>query len=364
MNRQIKKQTESGPIIKGKTNEINDKSGIQKAAEYSLLVIISVNLMYAVTSSGLTFINKALYTNFGFQSPLDLLLIQCLCNVAICTPMMIYKEYNPKSFKILDKFGMHVTPLSQAVQKWKLGVVIGLGNLITVAFGIYSVKYVSIPLFLTFRRCTILTTFLANYLLTRKGLDSRTYLKLSLITIGAIIAGLDTFNRDWFGYALIWMNNLSQSVTNIFNNKINNQKIVTTFEMNFFYAWVGLPLLTYYAVYTGEIKQLFDVLQIEDLTYRFNFLSLLILSGTLGITITLSTLLVVNLCSPFMLNINGNFKNILSAALGFVMFNDQKPTFLVVSGILVGFMGSCLYAYDELMQLRLKRKTKYDFKKE
>jgi len=123
--------------------------------------------------------------------------------------MMMYKEFNPESFKILDTFGMHVTPLSVAVKKWRLGLVIGMGNLITVAFGIYSVKYVSIPLFLTFRRCTLLTTFMANYYITRKGLDQRTYLKLALVVVGAVIAGMDTFNRDWFGYVLIWMNNLS-----------------------------------------------------------------------------------------------------------------------------------------------------------
>lgn len=104
---------------------------------------------------------------------------------------------------------MRVSPLTESISKWKLGMRIGFMNLITVAFGIYSVKYVSIPLFLTFRRGSLLTTFLISYIVNKKAPDSRTYLKLTLVVLGSLVAGYDTFNRDWFGYFLIWMNNIS-----------------------------------------------------------------------------------------------------------------------------------------------------------
>lgn len=104
---------------------------------------------------------------------------------------------------------MRVSPLSESLGKWSLGFKLGFLNLVTVAFGIYSVKYVSIPLFLTFRRCSLLTTFFVNYVINRSSPDSRTYFKLFLVTLGAVVAGIDTFNRDWFGYVLIWMNNIT-----------------------------------------------------------------------------------------------------------------------------------------------------------
>lgn len=104
---------------------------------------------------------------------------------------------------------MRVSPIDESVSKWKLGIKLGLLNLITVAYGIYSVKYVSIPLFLTFRRCTLLTTFLVNYIINRNPPTGKTYLRLSLVTTGAIVAGMETFDRDYYGYFLIWMNNIS-----------------------------------------------------------------------------------------------------------------------------------------------------------
>lgn len=74
---------------------------------------------------------------------------------------------------------------------------------------------------------------------------------------------------------------------------------------------------------------------------------MIILSGSLGIAITMSTLWVVTLCTPFTLNVTGNIKNAISALLGFMLFDDITASPTVVTGILVGFSGSCLYAYDE-----------------
>lgn len=125
--------------------------------DYSLFLKLSACLIYAFSSSGLTFINKSLYVKFGFKSPLDvyiliintdiqLLVSQCFCNVFICTLLMLYKEFNPNSFKFFEKIGMRIPSLSEALGKLKIGFIMGLTNLVAVLFGLYSVKNVNIPL--------------------------------------------------------------------------------------------------------------------------------------------------------------------------------------------------------------------------
>jgi len=44
------------------------------------------------------------------------------------------------------------------------------------------------------------------------------------ITLGALIAGYETLDTDMFGYFLIWMNNISQSLYNVFVQKLNADK--------------------------------------------------------------------------------------------------------------------------------------------
>jgi len=53
-----------------KENKTDSKPQIAPPS-YSLLLKLFSCLLYAVSSSGLTFINKSIYVRFGFKSPLD-----------------------------------------------------------------------------------------------------------------------------------------------------------------------------------------------------------------------------------------------------------------------------------------------------
>ncbi len=60
--------------------------------------------------------------------------------------MMTYKQYNPKSFGFLETVGMKISTFKEVKKKANIGFRMGVSNLVTVLFGLYSVKLVSIPL--------------------------------------------------------------------------------------------------------------------------------------------------------------------------------------------------------------------------
>lgn len=59
---------------------------------------------------------------------------------------MAYKQMNPNAFKIFETFGMKISNLSDTFGNLSLGLRMGGFNLITVFFGLFSVKFVNIPL--------------------------------------------------------------------------------------------------------------------------------------------------------------------------------------------------------------------------
>lgn len=77
-----------------------------------------------------------------------------------------------------------------------------------------------------------------------------------MVILGAFISGYENFNRDWFGYILVWMTNLSGSIYSVYVNKFNKDNRVTAFELNLFYAWIGLPIFLAATCYVGEIELL------------------------------------------------------------------------------------------------------------
>merc|ERR1711934_687787 len=62
---------------------------------------------YMIISSFLTLVNKYLYAKYHFKSPLNLLFMQCLCNMIICLSLMSWKQFvNKNSFEWLKEFGI------------------------------------------------------------------------------------------------------------------------------------------------------------------------------------------------------------------------------------------------------------------
>lgn len=85
---------------------------------------------------------------------------------------------------------MKIPPMSESLTKIGIGCKMGMANLITVFFGLYAVKNVSIPMFLTFRRCSILTTVVMNYFIIKTVPDFNLSLTLFLSVVGSCIAGV------------------------------------------------------------------------------------------------------------------------------------------------------------------------------
>jgi hypothetical protein len=113
--------------------------------------------------------------------------------------MMIYKQFNENAFKFLEAVGMRVSKCTEVNEKYSIGVRMGLTNLVTVLFGLFSVKLVNIPLyliiyykfrFLTFRRCSILTTVLMGWIITSSIPDRKLSISLILTAIGAFFASV------------------------------------------------------------------------------------------------------------------------------------------------------------------------------
>ena len=63
-----------------------------------------------------------------------------------------------------------------------------------------------------------------------------------MLLAGALVAGYETLDSAWFGYALVWGNNFTQAIQNVTVAKLNSDKKISAFEINFYFACVGLPI--------------------------------------------------------------------------------------------------------------------------
>jgi len=75
-------------------------------------------------------------------------------------------------------------------------------------------------------------------------------------------------------------------------------------------------------------------------------------SGLLGITISMSMISVIIVAGPIMVNVVGNIRDIVLTYLGFAFFNDQECTMLVGIGLAVSFCGALHALITKFKQMK------------
>ena len=102
---------------------------------------------------------------------------------------MGFKTANRNAFNGAKKFGLTFTTYKDTFTKMGTGIKVGSICLITVIFGLYAVKNVNVPMFLTMRRCCIFSTLIVNYLIAGTVPKTVEIGCTGLLLLGAIIAG-------------------------------------------------------------------------------------------------------------------------------------------------------------------------------
>jgi hypothetical protein len=127
---------------------------------------------------------------------------------------------------------------------------------------------------------------------------------------------------------------------------VNCLPVYCSLEINFYFAACGLPIMLFITIYTGEIYDFLEVLEISDFNHKVWFITYICISGVMGIAITLSVLIVCTLVSPIAFNVTGNLKDVALTYIGFIFFEDANLTFMVGVGLLLSFIGSGAYIID------------------
>lgn len=86
-----------------------------------------------------------------------------------------------------------------------------------------------------------------------------------LVVAGGVLAGIENLEADFIGIILVWLNNFAEASYNIAVMKLNDKKQLTPFEINFYFAVIGMFFTLFYTVaITGEFWELVDAYRNPD----------------------------------------------------------------------------------------------------
>ncbi|KAL3650696.1 UDP-N-acetylglucosamine transporter ugnt1 [Castilleja foliolosa] len=208
-----------------------------------------------------------------------------------------------------------------------------------------SVRGVNVPMYTTLRRTTIVLTMILEYVLVRQRYTRPIIGSVSLIMLGAFIAGARDLSFDSYGYLIVFVSNIATAIYLTTIARIGKSSGLNSFGLMWCNGILCGPILLIWILLSGELEM---TLNFPNLLSP-GFLAVMFLSCILAFLLNYSVFLNTTLNSALTQTICGNLKDFFTISLGWAVFGGLPFDLLNVVGQLIGFVGSAMYAYYKLI---------------
>ncbi|KAI9118162.1 hypothetical protein K1719_010494 [Acacia pycnantha] len=291
----------------------------------------------------LVLFNKAALSSYHFPSASFITLLQLVCS---CCLLYVLKRWRIISFRAGESLTSSDTATKFVSLKTLIHALPLAGTyLFYMIVTMESVRGVNVPMYTTLRRTTVVFTMLMEYILAGQRYTSSVVFSVGLIVFGAFIAGARDLSFDAYGYAIVFLSNISTAIYLATIARIGKTSGLNSFGLMWCNGIICGPVLLIWTLIRGDMKMAINF------PYLFSpgFIVVLLFSCILAFFLNYCIFLNTTLNSALTQTICGNLKDLFTIGLGWVLFGGLPFDVWNVVGQLLGFAGSGLYAYYKLI---------------
>ncbi|XP_010241625.1 PREDICTED: putative UDP-sugar transporter DDB_G0278631 [Nelumbo nucifera] len=300
------------------------------------------SISYMTCAVLLVMFNKAALSSYNFPCANVITLSQMICS---CLLLYVMRFWKIISFTVVDPWALTdnsvtLVPLKKLVRTLPLASTYLLFMLVSME----SVRGVNVPMYTTLRRTTVVFTMIVEYLLTRQKYSSSVVGSVGLIVLGAFIAGARDLSFDSYGYVVVFMANITTAIYLATIARIGKSSGLNSFGLMWCNGIICGPVLLIWTFFHGDLEITMNFPHL----YSPGFQAIMLLSCILAFLLNYSVFLNTTLNSALTQTICGNFKDLFTIGLGWLLFGGLPFDVLNVFGQFLGFLGSGLYAYCKI----------------
>ena len=326
---------------------------IKKNNEYIFIKNIKISQgvfftnIYILSSIFLTIINRKIFQKYKFTFNFTFLFIQqffsCIAFNLIFKYSRIFKsqirDISFKDFKILKYYYIFFTFLFDINN-----IFLYIGNQLVT----------NTAMFLMLRKFLLVFTYLYDFFINKKNLNSYILLSVLLNIFGSIISGLDDVTFDLKGYFLVFISNLISLFYSQISEKFKKRNGVPNLKLLIYNSYLNIPILLIFIFLKGEYKEL----RIYFNTYsknNFGFYIRILASCLISVIMNCSNFICNEKISSLYTQLFGNFKDIIITFLSLITLKDFVPTIKTFVGFFLSTFGSILFSIQTILKsIRIK----------
>lgn len=234
-----------------------------------------------------------------------------------------------------------------------------IGN---VTVGLVALQLVNIPMFSAFRRLSVLSVMLVEWVVLGRTASRQILVTISIMVFGSFVAGLGDLSFSLFGYCLVFLNNFITAANLVSIKKATAIVSLDALPLFYYVSLISLPIVFTLALLSGELSRAIHAINTTPELQTSSFAFALTMSAGSAFLINFLTNMCTQLTSPLTTAITGQMKNILQTVLGIFAFG-YKVTAVNLFGLTIALTGSALFArfkYNDAQAAKLQRKKLSD----
>ena len=347
-------------LIEDDKNEKKGRSDLQNEPQtylncgcFQISVGIIFTYVYILLSMSLNINNRIIYHNYKFQFNFTLMFFQQF----FC--MILFGYFGRRSKVFTEKTG----EISfRDFYKFKFYYLsFGLIFILNILSSFYGNQLViNVSMFVTLRKLVLVMVFFIDFFFYKKQIRAFTILCILLITTGTILIGSDDFTADYFGYAVVIINNCLTIIYVKFSELFKKKTGVTNLKLLVYNSFLANPILIIANLLSGEYKKIIEYFQIKsfDGSY-FGFCGFLVSSCILCICLNSSFFISNEKNSSLFTQLLSNSKDIIVSLLSYFFLKDNRLSLKIIIGLFISTSGALLISMKSICEnLKVDKKPK------
>ena len=317
---------------------------------------------YIFTGALLNVINRIIFHNYHFKFNFTFAFLQQLTSLILFTCVgnqskTFLKHAGKISLNDFLKFKYHYLLFS----------IIFIINILFNFYGNQLVKNVS--MFLSLRKFNAVMLFIVDFFIGKKKIDIITIICIFLITGGSLIINSDTFTKDYFGYVVVFINNVASISSSKYSEVFRKKTGDSNLKLLIYNSYLVNPILLIGIFVSGEftkLKEYFSDINASQIEGTYLGLVFYVFLSCFFCVILNSSFFISNeKTSSLMTNLLTNTKSIfISAALYLFDKNKNRLTIKMIFGLGMATFGAVfITSHSFWKNLKWNKKSPEDMQK-
>ena len=226
-------------------------------------------------------------------------------------------------------------------------------NTIVIFYGTQLI--INASMFQTLRKLVLVKVYFIDLCFGYKKITLFTSICVFMVTIGSVLAGVDTFSRDYVGIALTMVSNFINVAYNKFTESFKRRTGVPNLKLLVYNSYIAGPVLFALIFITGEYKKLIAYF-VEEKYYNedrtegslIGFICTTFISCTLVIILNSSFFMSNEKNTSMFTILLANTKDLFTCILARFVLAGNKFTVNVVLGLTISTIGAVMFSLKSI----------------